>query len=101
MANFDWHADRTDLSVLALLGRAPENEGIDLKAVRLYRLDRTRNQMVKYGLGAAIISDPVNILYVAGTSHLFTKQRSLWANSVMQSHQVSRRTNSGQSCTNL
>ncbi|KAG7414844.1 hypothetical protein LZL87_007559 [Fusarium oxysporum] len=70
MANFDWHAERTDLSDLALLDRAPESEGIDLKAVRLYRLDRTRSQMVKYGLDAAIISDPVNIRYVTGTRNM-------------------------------
>ncbi|KAF4496692.1 peptidase yqhT [Fusarium agapanthi] len=70
MANFDWHAERTDLPDLALLDRAPESEGIDLKAVRLYRLDRTRSQMVKYGLDAAIISDPVNIRYVTGTRNM-------------------------------
>ncbi|PSK34230.1 Ribosome assembly protein 1 [Elsinoe australis] len=34
MANFDWHAERTDLSGMALLDRAPESEGIDLKEVR-------------------------------------------------------------------
>jgi hypothetical protein len=38
MANFDWHAERSDLAGIALLDRAPESEGIDLKAVRLYRL---------------------------------------------------------------
>ena len=45
MATFDWHAERTDLSDIALLDRAPESEGIDLKAVRLYRLGRVRAEM--------------------------------------------------------
>ncbi|KAM0557205.1 hypothetical protein ACHAPJ_005469 [Fusarium lateritium] len=67
MANFDWHAEITDLTGLALLDRAPESEGIDLKAVRLYRLNRMRSQMVKYSLDAVIISDPVNIRYVTST----------------------------------
>ena len=50
MANFDWHAERTDLSNLALLDRAPESEGIDLKPVRLYRLARVRSQMARYSI---------------------------------------------------
>ncbi|KAF5701715.1 peptidase yqhT [Fusarium mundagurra] len=70
MANFDWHAERTDLSDLALLYRAPESEGIDLKAVPPYRLDRTRSQMVKYGLDAIIISDSFNIRYVTSTQNM-------------------------------
>ncbi|KAF4472238.1 peptidase yqhT [Fusarium albosuccineum] len=61
MANFDWHAERTDLSGIALLDRAPESEGIDLKAVRLYRQGQVRKEMVKYGVDAVILSDPVNI----------------------------------------
>ena len=36
MAEFDWHAERSDLAGLAQLDRAPESEGIDLAAVRLY-----------------------------------------------------------------
>lgn len=70
MANFDWHAERTDLSGLALLDRAPESEGIDLKAVRLYRQARVRSQMAKYGIDAVILSDPVNIRYATGTRNM-------------------------------
>lgn len=70
MANFDWHAERTDLSGMALLDRAPESEGIDLKEVRLYRLNRVRSEMKKYGLDAVILSDPVNIRYATGTRNM-------------------------------
>lgn len=70
MANFDWHAERTDLSGISLLDRAPESEGIDLKQVRLYRQGRLRDQMVKYGVDAVILSDPVNIRYATGTRNM-------------------------------
>ncbi len=70
MANFDWHAERSDLSGIALLDRAPESEGIDLKAVRLYRQRRVREQMAIYGVDALILSDPVNIRYATGTRNM-------------------------------
>lgn len=70
MGSFDWHAERTDLSGIALLDRAPESEGIDLKQVRLYRQGRLREQMVKYGVDAVILSDPVNIRYATGTRNM-------------------------------
>ncbi|KAE8342136.1 hypothetical protein BDV24DRAFT_150627 [Aspergillus arachidicola] len=70
MATFDWHAERTDLSNITLLDRAPESEGIDLRAVRLYRLARVREQMVKYGIDALILSDPINIRYATGTRNM-------------------------------
>ncbi|KAM0490552.1 hypothetical protein ACHAP8_011457 [Fusarium lateritium] len=70
MANFDWHAERTDLSGIALLDRAPESEGIDLKQVRLYRQGRLRDQMMKYSVDAVILSDPVNIRYATGTRNM-------------------------------
>ena len=61
MANLDWHAARSDLPGLALLDRAPESEGIDLAALRLYRQGRVRAQMRPCGVDAVILSDPVNI----------------------------------------
>ncbi|OJJ08129.1 hypothetical protein ASPVEDRAFT_878529 [Aspergillus versicolor CBS 583.65] len=70
MATFDWHAERTDLSNIALLDRAPESEGIDLKAVRLYRLGRVREQMARYGIDAVILSDPINIRYTTGSRNM-------------------------------
>ena len=70
MANFDWHAERSDLSGIVLLDRAPESEGIDLKAVRAYRLGRVRAEMAKRDLAAVILSDPINIRYATGTRNM-------------------------------
>lgn len=70
MANFDWHAERSDLAGIALLDRAPESEGIDLKAVRLYRLARLREQMQHYNVDAVILSDPINIRYATGSRNM-------------------------------
>ncbi|CTQ67546.1 M24 family metallopeptidase [Roseibium alexandrii] len=70
MANFDWHAERSDLDRIALLDRAPEGEGIDLKAVRLYRLGRVREQMAHFGVDAVILSDPINIRYATGARNM-------------------------------
>lgn len=70
MANFDWHAERSDLSGIALLDRAPESEGIDLRQVRLHRQARVRDEMARYGVDAVILSDPVNIRYATGTRNM-------------------------------
>jgi Xaa-Pro aminopeptidase len=70
MAHLDWHAERSDLSGLALLDRAPESAGIDLKAVRQYRQARVREEMARRGIGALILSDPVNIRYATGTRNM-------------------------------
>ena len=55
---------------MALLDRAPESEGIDLRSMRLYRQARVRSQMAKYGVDAVILSDPVNIRYATGTRNM-------------------------------
>ncbi|KAM5365010.1 hypothetical protein ACJZ2D_011270 [Fusarium nematophilum] len=70
MATFDWHAERTDLSDLALLEIAPESKDIDLKAVRLYRQGRLCDQMAKNRVDAVILCDPVNIRYATGTCNM-------------------------------
>ena len=70
MADLDWHAGRSDLSGLALLDRAPESEGIDLKAVRQYRQGRVRSEMARRGIDAVILSDPINIRYATGTRNM-------------------------------
>lgn len=70
MADFDWHAGRGDFSGLALLNRAPESEGIDLRAVRHYRQARVRSEMARRGIDAVILSDPVNIRYATGTRNM-------------------------------
>ena len=70
MKNIDWHSNRSDLSQLVLLDRAPESDGIDLAAVRRYRQDRLRHEMVLRGVDAVILSDPVNIRYATGTRNM-------------------------------
>ena len=70
MANFDWHSERSDLSGIVLLDRAPESEGIDLKGVRAYRLGRVRAEMAKRDIAAVILSDPINIRYATGTRNM-------------------------------
>lgn len=71
MASYlDWSNERTDLSNVALLDTAPESEGIDLAVVRLYRLGRVREEMVKYGVDAVILSDPVNIRYATRSRNM-------------------------------
>lgn len=70
MTNLDWHAERGCVPAMALLERAPESEGIDLKAVRLYRQARVRSEMKARGIGALILSDPINIRYASGTRNM-------------------------------
>jgi Xaa-Pro aminopeptidase len=70
MPDFDWHVERSDLSGIALLDRAPESEGIDLRAVRLYRRARVREEMARRGIGAVVLSDPINIRYATGTRNM-------------------------------
>jgi Xaa-Pro aminopeptidase len=70
MAQFDWHAERSDLAGLAQLDRAPEADGIDLVAVRAYRQARVRAEMARRGIAAVILSDPVNIRYATGTRNM-------------------------------
>ena len=70
MANFDWHAELSDLSGIVLLDRAPESEGIDLKAVRAYRLGRVRAEMAKRDIAVVILSDTINIRYATGTRNM-------------------------------
>lgn len=64
VATLDWHADR---SWLNLLDAAPESIGIDLAAVRGYRLGRVRSEMAERNIAAVVLSDPVNIRYATGT----------------------------------
>ena len=70
MAELDWHAERADLADLTLLDRAPEDEGIDLVAVRGYRLGRVRAEMRKSDIAAVLLSDPVNIRYATGARNM-------------------------------
>lgn len=70
MTSFDWHAERTDLAGVTLLDQTPDHLGIDLAAVRQYRLQKVRQEMAKRDIGALIISDPVNIRYTTGARNM-------------------------------
>jgi Xaa-Pro aminopeptidase len=70
MTTLDWHAARSDLDGIGLLERAPENEGIDLPAVRQYRQKRVRAEMAARDIAAVILSDPVSIRYATGTRNM-------------------------------
>ncbi|QFT86118.1 putative peptidase [Halomonas sp. THAF12] len=70
MADIDWHAERQGLEPLELLDAAPESQGIRLKEVRLYRLQRVREQMARHRVDALIVSDPVNIRYATGARNM-------------------------------
>jgi Xaa-Pro dipeptidase len=69
MAQLDWHAERSDLPGLALLDRNP-SAGIDMVAVRAYRLGRVRSEMHRRGISALILSDPVNLRYATGARNM-------------------------------
>lgn len=70
MPHLDWHTPATGANWLSLLDAAPESVGIDLPAVRRYRLGRVRSEMKKAGVAALILSDPVNIRYATGTRNM-------------------------------
>lgn len=73
MTRLNWHADSATpsmLSTLALLDAAPESTGIDLRAVRGYRLHRVRQEMRNRDIAALILSDPVNIRYTTGARNM-------------------------------
>ncbi|WP_260954326.1 M24 family metallopeptidase [Pseudomonas citri] len=70
MTTLDWHRERSDLSGMQLLDQAAASADIDLRAVRLYRLGRVREQMRQRGIAALIISDPVNIRYATGARNM-------------------------------
>ncbi|NNE95324.1 MAG: aminopeptidase P family protein, partial [Acidimicrobiales bacterium] len=70
MAQLHWHADSSDLGDLHLLDRDPAEDQIDLVAVRGYRLRRVREQMMRYGVDACLLFDPVNIRYASGSRNM-------------------------------
>ena len=67
MKIMDWHGDRAGI---ALLDRAAESDGIDLRAVRRYRRQRVRAEMAKRDIAAVILSDPISIRYATGARNM-------------------------------
>lgn len=70
MALIEWHYEDYDQVELAINENAPENIGIDLRSVRLYRLERVRKEMIKRDISALILSDPINIRYTTGARNM-------------------------------
>lgn len=69
MADMEWHREYSS-SWLHQLDSAPESAGINLSAVRCYRLKRVREEMRKRDICALILSDPVNIRYATGARNM-------------------------------
>jgi Xaa-Pro aminopeptidase len=70
MALIEWHTDDQSICWPELIDLAPESAGIDLKAVRQYRLGRVREQMKRYDVNVLILSDAVNIRYATGARNM-------------------------------
>jgi Xaa-Pro aminopeptidase len=72
MAHLDWHADRGTSPELRLVERRPDAgaDGIDLEAVRAYRLERVRAEMRKRDIAACFLFDAVNIRYATGARNM-------------------------------
>ena len=68
--DLDWH--RTSLDLAELEGREPDGneDGIDMVAVRGYRLARLCAQMRERGIAACILVDAVNIRYATGARNM-------------------------------
>ena len=70
MHHLDWHNIPTGNPWLTLLDQAPESDGIDLAAVRRYRLASVRREMAARQMDALLLSDAVNIRYATGTRNM-------------------------------
>jgi len=69
--NIDWHAQRDPLHGVQLLDFDPAiHAGIDLPAVRRYRLDRLRGEMRSREIAGLFIFDPINVRYASGARNM-------------------------------
>ena len=65
-----WHGDEPGIAELRLLDRSPDDDLIDMGAVRAFRLGRVRDEMARYGVDACLLFDPVNIRYASGSRNM-------------------------------
>lgn len=65
-----WHDDGATFGDLAAFDRDPADDAIDLAALRRYRLDRVRREMVRHGVDACVLVDPVNIRYATDARNM-------------------------------
>ena len=68
--NIDWHNQPADYPTLELLDLEPDTIGVDMTAVRAYRLQRVRAEMRKHDIVACLLFDPVNIRYATGARNM-------------------------------
>ncbi len=69
--DLDWHGQRTDLKDICLVELDPElHSGIDLPAVRRYRLQRLRSEMAAREIAACFLFDPINVRYATGARNM-------------------------------
>ncbi len=69
MVQLQWHGDKPAID-LRRLDRDPDDDLIDLRAVRLHRLGRVRQEMARYRVDACILFDPVNIRYATDSRNM-------------------------------
>lgn len=70
MTELHWHAEDLRLGDLQLLDRDPNDDLIDMVAVRGFRLNRVREEMTRYGVDCCLLFDPVNIRYATGSRNM-------------------------------
>ena len=62
----DWHGE----AGAGAFDAEPDHHGIDMAAVRAYRLGRARREIARHGLAACLLFDPVNIRYATGARNM-------------------------------
>ncbi|MEM9650701.1 MAG: Xaa-Pro peptidase family protein [Actinomycetota bacterium] len=77
MMQLEWHAEHAEdrehangLVELQLFDQDPDDDLIDMSAVRLYRLGRVREQMAHYGVDVCLLFDSVNMRYATGSRNM-------------------------------
>lgn len=65
-----WHGDEPGIEELRLLDRSPDDDLIDMHAVRAFRLGRVRAEMERYGVDVCLLFDPVNIRYASDSRNM-------------------------------
>lgn len=65
-----WHSEGPVFTDLRLLDRDPNDDLIDMRAVRAHRLGRVRSEMAGYGVDCCLLFDPVNIRYATDSRNM-------------------------------
>ena len=65
-----WHLDNPTIDNIRLVDRNPDDDLIDLQAVRAHRLGRVRTEMQRQGIDACLLFDAVNVRYATGSRNM-------------------------------